>query len=158
GAATTKVLADLGAKVAIGYYHNETGATAVCDSIRAAGGTAIVARADVSRAAEAGALIEHVTKEMGPVDTPINKASSLVKRVPIAELTEEMWDEIMDLNLKSAAFVSRSAIPGMIARKKGAIVNVVSIAGRNGGGPGAGTYASSKGGLITFTKALAKEM
>ena len=64
----------------------------------------------------------------------------------------------MNLNLKSVAFVSRAAMPGMIARKKGAIVNIVSIAGRNGGGPGAGPYSSSKGGLITFTKSLAKEL
>src|SRR5262249_54949353 len=92
------------------------------------------------------------------IDILVNNAGSLVKRVAIAELTEETWDEIMDLNLKSAAFVSRAAIPGMIARKKGVIVNVVSIAGSNGGGPGAGTYTASKGGLITFTKSLAKEM
>ena len=81
-----------------------------------------------------------------------------MKRQPIAELTEEIWDEIMDLNLKSAAFCLAGGDPGMIARKKGAIVNVVSIAGRNGGGPGAGPYSTSKGGLITFTKSLAKEM
>jgi 3-oxoacyl-[acyl-carrier protein] reductase len=158
GAATAAVLADLGAKVAIGYYHNEKGAAGVRDSIRAAGGTAVMVRADVRKAAEAAPLVERVAKELGPVDILVNNAGSLVKRIAIADLTEETWDEIMDLNLKSAAFVSRAAIPAMIARTKGAIINVVSIAGRNGGGPGAGAYSSSKGGLITFTKSLAKEM
>jgi 3-oxoacyl-[acyl-carrier protein] reductase len=158
GAATAAVLADLGAKVAIGYYRNETGAAGVRDSIRAAGGTAIAVRADVRKAAEAAPLVERVAGELGPIDIVVNNAGSLVKRVAIADLTEETWDEIMDLNLKSAAFVSRAAIPGMIARRKGSIINVVSIAGRNGGGPGAGAYSSSKGGLITFTKSLAKEM
>jgi 3-oxoacyl-[acyl-carrier protein] reductase len=64
----------------------------------------------------------------------------------------------MNLNLKSVMVCSQAAVPGMIERKSGAIVNVVSIAGRNGGGPGAGTYSTAKGGLITFTKALAREM
>jgi 3-oxoacyl-[acyl-carrier protein] reductase len=158
GAATAAVLADLGAKVAIGYFQNEKGATGVRDAISAAGGTAIAVRADVRKAAEAALLVERVVKELGPIDILVNNAGSLVKRVAIADLTEETWDEIMDLNLKSAAFVSRAAIRGMISRKKGSIINVVSIAGRNGGGPGAGAYSSSKGGLITFTKSLAKEM
>ena len=115
-------------------------------------------RADVRRVDEARRSSRRVEDELGPIDILVNNAGSLVKRQPIAELTEEIWDEIMDLNLKSAAFCSRAAIPGMIARKKGAIVNMVSIAGRNGGGPGAGPYSTSKGGLITFTKSLAKEM
>jgi len=158
GAATAAVLADLGARVAVGYFHNEQGATEVSRSIAEAGGAAIAMKADVRRVDEARALVDRVENEMGPIDILINNAGSLVKRQPIAELTEELWDEIMDLNLKSAAFCSRAAIPGMIARKKGTIVNVVSIAGRNGGGPGAGPYSTSKGGLITFTKSLAKEM
>jgi 3-oxoacyl-[acyl-carrier protein] reductase len=158
GAATAAVLADLGARVAAGYFHNEQGATAVCRAIADAGGAAIAMRADVRRVDEARDLVARVESEMGPIDILVNNAGSLVKRQAIAELTEELWDEIMNLNLKSAAFVSRAAIPGMIARKKGTIVNVVSIAGRNGGGPGAGPYSTSKGGLITFTKSLAKEM
>ena len=158
GAATATVLAELGAKVAIGYYHNERGAMEVCDSIVAAGGTAVTVRSDVRRVDAAAPLIEAVTTGLGPIDILINNAGSLVKRQPIVDLTEEIWDEIMNLNLKSAAFVSRAAMPGMIARKKGAIVNIVSIAGRNGGGPGSGPYSSSKGGLITLTKSLAKEL
>ncbi len=64
----------------------------------------------------------------------------------------------MNLNLKSAMLCSQAVAPSMIERKTGAIVNVVSIAGRNGGGPGAGPYSTAKGGLITFTKSLAKEL
>jgi len=158
GAATATVLADLGAKVAVGYYHNERGATQVCETIAAAGGQAIAMRADVRRVQECAPLIDRVGNELGPMDILVNNAGSLVKRQAIVDLTEELWDEIMNLNLKSVAFVSRAAMPGMIARKKGTIVNVVSIAGRNGGGPGAGPYSSAKGGLITFTKSLAKEM
>jgi 3-oxoacyl-[acyl-carrier protein] reductase len=157
GAATAAVLADLGARVAAGYFQNEAGAQQVCRAIADAGGAAIAMKADVRKASEAAALVRRVEDEMGPLDILVNNAGSLVKRQPIAEMTEELWDEVMDLNLKSAAFCARAALPGMLARKKGAIVNVVSIAGRNGGGPGAGIYSTSKGALITFTKSLAKE-
>src|SRR5262249_23665976 len=80
------------------------------------------------------------------------------KRMKIAEVTEERWDEIMDLNLKSVMLCTQAVAESMTERKRGAIINLVSIAGRNGGGPGAGAYATSKGGLITFTKGIAKEL
>jgi len=158
GAATAAVLAELGAKVAIGYFHNEAGAQKVRTEIEAAGGKAVAIRADVRKPDEARAIVEQATRELGPLDILINNAGSLVKRIPILEITEEGWDNIMDLNLKSAVICSKAVAPTMIGRKTGAIVNIVSIAGRNGGGPGAGPYASAKGGLITFTKSLAKEM
>ena len=158
GAATAAVLADLGAKVAIGYHNNEKGAAQVCEAIVAGGGMAITVKADVRKIAGTTALFERVTNDLGPIDILINNAGSLVKRIAIADMSEAIWDDIMDLNLKSVAFMTQVVMPGMIARKKGAIVNVVSIAGRNGGGPGAGPYSSSKGGLITLTKSMAKEL
>jgi len=84
--------------------------------------------------------------------------SATLERMKILDVTEERWDEIMDLNLKSAVLCSQAVAGSMIERKSGNIVNIVSIAGRNGGGPGAGAYATAKGGLITFTKSLAKEL
>lgn len=158
GAATAAVLADLGARVAAGYFHNERGAVQVAEAIQAAGGIAIAIRADVSKVAEIGPLVDRVQRELGPIDILINNAGSLVKRQSVRELTEDLWDEVMDLNLKSAVFCSRAVAEGMVARKRGAIVNLVSIAGRNGGGPGAGPYSTAKGALITFTKSLAKEL
>jgi len=158
GAATASVLADLGARVAIGWYQNESGAEGVRQKIIGSGGKAIAVRADVRRAPEIDKMMKQVTGELGPIDILVNNAGSLVKRIPILEVTEEAWDDIMDLNLKSAALCSQAVVPSMVERRKGAIVNIVSIAGRNGGGPGAGPYASAKGGLIAFTKSLAKEM
>jgi 3-oxoacyl-[acyl-carrier protein] reductase len=158
GAATAAVLADLGASVGAGYFHNERGAAQVVDAIGRAGGKALAIHADVSRAQEIPPLVERVERELGPIDILVNNAGSLVRRQAIRELEEELWDEVLDLNLKSAAFCSRAVAPGMIERKRGSIVNVVSIAGRNGGGPGAGPYSTAKGGLIAFTKALAKEL
>jgi len=158
GAAAAEVMADLGAQVAIGYHGNEKGAVQVRDRISSAGGKAITVRADVRKSNEIRTMVEAVTKQLGPIDILINNAGSLIQRMKIQELTEERWDEIMDLNLKSAMLCSQAVMASMIERKRGAIVNIVSIAGRNGGGPGAGAYATSKGGLTTFTKALAKEL
>ena len=158
GAATATVLADLGARVAIGYHRNQKGAEQVRDGIVAAGGKAIAIHADVRRAGEVRSLVKSAVDQLGPIDILVNNAGSLVERRPILEQTEEILDEIMDLNLKSAILCSQVVGASMLARKTGAIINIVSIAGRNGGGPGAGPYATAKGGLITFTKALAKEL
>ena len=158
GAATAMVFANLGAKVAIGYYQNQKGAEQVLESIAAGGGQAIALQADVREAAGIRALVEGAGARFGPIDILVNNAGSLVERMKIRETTAAQWDNIMNLNLKSAMLCSQAVASTMMERKSGAIVNIVSIAGRNGGGPGAGAYATAKGGLIAFTKALAKEM
>jgi 3-oxoacyl-[acyl-carrier protein] reductase len=155
GAATAAVFAELGAKVAIGYHANQKGAEAVRAAI---GDGAIAIKADVRRADEIRALVDRAARALGPIDILINNAGSLVKRWPLKDLTEEGLDEIVNLNLKSAVLCSQAVAPSMIERGHGAIVNIVSIAGRNGGGPGAGPYAAAKGGLIAYTKSLAKEL
>ena len=157
GAATAELLAELGASVAIGYYHNETGAEQVRDKITRPGGRAIAIRADVRKPDEIPSLVT-VAADLGPIDILVNNAGSLIERLPMAGMTVERWDEVMDLNLKSAMLCSQAVAPSMIERKGGAIINVVSIAGRTGGGPGAGAYATAKAGLIALTKAMAKEL
>ncbi len=158
GAATAAVFANLGARVAIGYLKNETGAFAVRDAICATGGTAIAVKGDVRQAVDIRAVVAQTVAELGPIDILINNAGWLVERQKLADITEERWDEIMDLNLTSAVLATQLVVPSMIERKSGSIVNLVSIAGRNGGGPGALAYATSKGALITFTKGAAREL
>ncbi len=158
GAATAHVFADLGAKVAIGYHGNQAGAERVRVDIERAGGKAIAIRADVRKGSDIHMLVNSVTERLGPIDILVNNAGSLVERQRILEVTEERWNDIMALNLTSAVLCSQAVAAGMIERKSGAIINIVSIAGRNGGGPGAGAYATAKGGLITLTKSLAKEL
>jgi 3-oxoacyl-[acyl-carrier protein] reductase len=158
GAATAALFAELGAKVAIGYYHNEEGAEQVRQKITAAGGEAIAVCADVRHADQIRILVSRTTEQLGPIDILVNNAGSLIERQRIMEMTEERWDEVLNLNLKSAMLCSQAVAASMIERKSGAIVNLVSIAGRTGGGPGAGAYSVAKGGLITFTKSLAKEL
>jgi 3-oxoacyl-[acyl-carrier protein] reductase len=158
GAATALVLADLGASVALGYHNNQKGAEEVAAQITSNGGMAITLKADVSKSAEAVPLVARAAEALGPLDILINNAGSLVGRMPVAKITEEGWDYVFDLNLKSAVLCSQAAALSMTKRKSGAIVNVVSIAARNGGGPGAGAYSAAKAGLIAFTKSLAKEL
>jgi 3-oxoacyl-[acyl-carrier protein] reductase len=158
GAATALVLADLGASVAIGYHNNQKGADEVAAQIVSGGGKAVTLKADMRHSTEVAPLVARSAEALGPLDILVNNAGSLVARLPLAKITEAGWDEIMDLNLKSAVLCSQAAAPSMAERKSGAIVNVVSIAGRNGGGPGAGPYAAAKAGLIAFTKSLAKEL
>ena len=158
GRATAEHLARHGASVAINFHNNEAGAEEVRKAVTKAGGKAIAVQADVSRAAAVKALVERTVKELGPVDILVNNAGSLVERLKILELTEQRWDDVLDLNLKSAFLCSQAVAKSMMERKAGAIVNVSSVAGRNGGALGSIHYSTAKGGLITFTKGLAKEM
>jgi 3-oxoacyl-[acyl-carrier protein] reductase len=158
GAATAIALADLGARVAITYHRNRRGAEETRDGIVAAGGTAIALETDVRRGDDVRALVARVTAELGPIDILVNNAGSLVARMKLSEVTEERLDEIFALNFKSAVLAAQAVAPSMIERQRGAIVNVVSIAGHNGGGPGAGAYAAAKAALTSYTKSLAKEL
>jgi 3-oxoacyl-[acyl-carrier protein] reductase len=158
GAATAEVLADLGARVAIGYFHNEKGAREVEHRISAAGGKVVAIRSDMRQANEARMLVRRAAEQLGPLDILVNNAGSLVKRMLTSEVSEDALDEILALNLKSAAICTQEAVGPMVERKRGAIVHISSIAGRNGGGPGAGVYAAAKAGVIALTKAQAKEL
>ncbi|MDX6385648.1 MAG: glucose 1-dehydrogenase [Blastocatellia bacterium] len=158
GRATAEALAANGARVAINFHRNQAGAEAAHREITAAGGSAVVIQADVTQAGEVQSLVEQTVAEFGPVDILVNNAGSLIERLRILELTEERWDEVIDLNLKSAFLCCRAVAASMMERKTGAIINVSSIAGRTGGALGSIHYSAAKGGLITFTKGLAKEL
>lgn len=158
GAATAVVFAELGAHVGIGYWRNEQGAKTVRDAVVTAGGKAIAIKADVRQPADIELLVKRTAAELGQIDILVNNAGSLVERQGIKEITEERWDDVMNLNLRSAMLCSRAVVPAMIQRGSGAIINVSSIAAHTGGGPGAGIYSVAKAGIITLTKSLAKEL
>lgn len=158
GRAAALVLGANGARVAINFHRNEAGAAAARAEILSGGGSALVVQADVTRASDVESLVEQTVAEFGPIDILVNNAGSLVERLKILELTEERWDEVIDLNLKSAFLCCQAVAGSMMERQTGAIINVSSIAGRNGGALGSIHYSAAKGGLITFTKGLAKEL
>jgi 3-oxoacyl-[acyl-carrier protein] reductase len=158
GAAAAVTLAELGARVAIGYHRNRRGAEDTRDRIVAGGGAALALEADVRRAAGIRQLVDRTVADLGPIDILVNNAGSLVARVALRELTEAHIDDVLALNFKSAVLASQAVAASMIERKRGAIINVVSIAGHTGGGPGAGVYAAAKAALTAFTKSAAKEL
>lgn len=158
GHATAVAFAESGAAVAINYHRNESGAELLRKQIIEDGGRAITIQADVTKADEIEGLVKRATAELGPVDILVNNAGSLIERLKILDITEERWDQVIDLNLKSAFLCSKAVIPSMVERRTGTIINLSSIAGRNGGALGSIHYATAKGGIITFTKGLAKEL
>ncbi|WP_010276779.1 SDR family NAD(P)-dependent oxidoreductase [Paenibacillus senegalensis] len=152
-------LAASGAKVAVNYLSNREGAEETVALIQAAGGEAAAFQADVTNVQAVRQMLADVKQTLGgEIDILVNNAGHLVRRMLVEEMSEEHYAQVMDVNLKSAVFVSQAVIPGMKARGGGRIVNVTSVAAHNGGGPGASIYAASKAAVIGFTKALAKEL
>ncbi len=158
GRATAEAAAREGARVAVNFLKNRAGAEQAVEAIRKAGGEAIAIRADVTSSADVRAMVGAVRERWGRVDILVNNAGDLLARRTLAEMTEEYWDQVMALNLKSAFLCVKAVWEEMAARKSGCVINVTSIAGRNGGGPGAAAYAAAKGGLLIYTKGLAREL
>jgi len=158
GRATAEAVARQGARVGVNYFKNQSGAEQTVEAIRKSGGEALAIRADVTSSSEVRSMVGEVRRQYGRIDILINNAGDLLARRTLADMTEDYWDQVMALNLKSAFLCVKAVWEEMAARKSGCIVNITSIAGRNGGGPGAAAYAAAKGGLLTYTKGLAKEL
>ena len=157
GRAVSLKLAAEGARVCINFANDEASAQETLRLIQAAGGEAIVHRADVTDAAAVEGLVAATQAAYGQrIDVLINTAGGMVARKPLAEIDEAFFDTVMDLNLKSVFLAMKAVVPHM--EPGGAIVNFASLAGRDGGGPGAAMYATSKAAVMTFTRAMAKEL
>ena len=158
GRACALTLGRRGARVAVHYMKSRAGADEVVAALKAKGAEAAAFQADLTKSAEVARLVDAVTRECGPIDILVNNAGDLIARTPLLEMSEEFFHAVMDVNLTSAFLMCRAVGPGMVARKSGAIINMSSLAAWNGGGPGAGAYSTAKGAIVSFTKALAKEM
>jgi len=155
GAAAAKKLASEGANVAISYFESSKGADAVVADIEAAGGKALAVQADLNTQEGVDKLVGATVDAYGAVDVLVNNAGGLIARKTIAEMDLAHWNNVMTLNLTSTFMMTKACLPHM---KSGAIVNLASQAGRDGGGPGAVAYATSKGAVMTMTRGLAKEL
>ena len=155
GSAIAKKLAAEGANVAINYFASSAGADATVDAIKSTGGNAFAMQGDLTKADDVKAFVERTVEEFGGVHVLVNNAGGLVKREKIAEMSLEHWQNVMDVNLTSTFMMTNAALQHMT---DGAIVNLASQAGRDGGGPGAVPYATSKGAVMTMTRGLAKEL
>jgi len=158
GAAVAVAFAARGMRVAVHYNSSADAANGVVDTIRAAGGTAFALKADVRDTAAIRECVKQAAAQLGRIDVLVNNAGSLVKRVPIAEFDDALFDEVMHINARSVLAYCREVVPLMRAQGGGNIINVTSVAARTGGGPGAYLYAGSKGFVSTATHGLAREL
>jgi 3-oxoacyl-[acyl-carrier protein] reductase len=150
-------LASEGAKVVVNYKNGEDEANKTLQAIKEAGGEAIIVKGDVTNAADIANLVNETRKAFGEeIHILVNVAGGLVARKTLQEMDEAFFDTVMNLNLKSVFLATKAVTPYM--QSGASIINFSSIAGRDGGGPGASAYATSKGAVITFTRSLAKEL
>lgn len=150
-------LAEAGAKIVVNYYNSEAGAKETVDAIKSMGGEAIAVKADASNLDDIKRLKDETVQAFGSsVDILVNNAGGLFARKTLQEFDESFYDLVMNVNFKSTVFVMQ-AFESLMG-KGASIINLSSLAARDGGGGGSSLYASSKGAVTTFTRAMAKEL
>ncbi len=157
GAGIAKALAECGAQVTITYFSHEAEANDTVNALKGLGCDAAMLQLDATDSAQVAALAAQAAERMqGKIDILVNNAGHLVDRVQTASMSDEHWHRVIDVNLTSAFYCTREALPYM--PEGGRIVNMASMAARNGGGNGTVAYAASKAGVIGLTRGLAKEL
>jgi 3-oxoacyl-[acyl-carrier protein] reductase len=158
GYAITEHLLEAGADVAVHYFSSEAGARELKSIAEAKGHRAGIFRADLTKEAEATALVNNAAQFLGGLDILVNNAGDLVQRRTLPEVDLEFWDRVMQVNVTSMMLVTRAATPWMVKAGQASIVNLSSLAGRKGGHAGSLVYSTAKGAVITWTRALANEL
>jgi 3-oxoacyl-[acyl-carrier protein] reductase len=158
GKAAALTLGQRGARVAVHYMKSRDGAEEVVAALKTAGTDARAFQGDLTKEAGVQSLVADVSAHFGDIDILVNNTGDLIERKPLLEMSLELFQAVMDVNLTSTFLMCRAVAPGMVARKRGVIVNMASLAAWNGGGPGAGAYSASKGAIVSLTKALAREV
>ena len=156
GAAIARALAAQGADVAVGYSSGETEASEVVAQIESLGRRAVALGADARDSEAFGALWARAEDELGPLDILVNNAG-LLKPAFLGMMSEDAWDETLDVNLKAAWALSKKAARALQRRKGGRIINMASQAAQSGEAM-ATHYSAAKAGLIGLTKATAREL
>ena len=155
GRATAQLLAEKGAKIAV-VDRDEGAGPAAAEQITGSGGEALFVQTDVSRPQDVTAMAEQVLSAFGKVDILINNAATFPRSM-LVDMTWEEWQQVIDVNLHGPFLCTKALVDQMIQRRSGKIVNIASGLGITGGVKAA-HYATSKGGLISFTKCLALEL
>lgn len=158
GAAIALQLADLGAAVLVNHLDTPEAAEAIAAEIRRHGRRALVHAADVTDRAAVLGMVAAAEAGLGPVDLLVNNVGGLIETRRFLDFDDALWDRIFALNVKSAFICSQAVLPGMIARRRGQIVNVSSIAAETGAPGGSIPYAAAKGAMNTLTLGLAREL
>lgn len=157
GRAISIKLANAGAKVVVNYNSSETDANETISQIKSLDGEAVAVKANVSTKEGIQTLKNKTIEAFGnKVDILVNNAGGLIARKSLQELDEEFYETVMNINFKATVFVTQAFEPLM--GQGGSIINLSSLAARDGGGGGASLYASSKGAVSTFTRGISKEL
>lgn len=158
GEAISRHFIDSGANVAIHYFSSADTANQLKEYALSKGQKAIAVRGDLTKEADANVMIEKTVEAFGSLDILINNTGSLVERKMLSEMEADFWHKVMDINLTSMMFVTRAAAPHLAKNENSSIVNLASLAGRKGGHPGSLVYSTSKGAVLTLTRALSAEL
>jgi 3-oxoacyl-[acyl-carrier protein] reductase len=159
GASIVTQLASLGASVACSYNKSRAGAEALAARLGEQGLRIFPVQANVINGAEVKAAVEQAVAYFGqPIAFLVNNAGDNIDAQPVETMPEEVWNNVLGINLTGPFLCAKYCIPGMKALGGGRIVNVTSISARTGGGPGSAHYVASKAGLEGFTRSLAKEL
>jgi NAD(P)-dependent dehydrogenase (short-subunit alcohol dehydrogenase family) len=156
GRAIVLELAREGAKVALNYHSSDAAAREVADAITKAGGTCLLAKANLADPREARGMVKRVADQFGHLDILVNNAG-ITRDKQLAKMTDEEWLEVIQTNLNAVFFCTSAAIPFMTAQSYGRIVNVSSMNGQVGAF-GQANYSASKGGVFAFTRTAALEL
>ncbi len=151
GAETVRLFSKNGYRVAFSYLNSENEALSLAKECNA-----LCVKCDISKSRDVSNAVKHVLNELGAVDVLINNAG-ISEFSLFTDITDEMWDRMISINLSGAFYASRALLPQMISRKKGVILNVSSMWGEVGASCEV-HYSAAKAGLIGMTKALAKEL
>lgn len=156
GQAIALALARAGAHVSIGYYRHHERAQALCRRIEGLGVQALPLKADLTHADDAAGLVERTEAALGRVDILVNNAGIALAKLLI-DTTLDEWEAMMAIHLRGTFACTKAALPGMIRRRFGRIINISSMWGQVGAANEV-AYSTAKAGLIGFTKALAQEV
>lgn len=157
GRAVSLALAEAGASVAVNYFHDAAAGKETVESIRKMGGTATAIAGDMTKRGDVEKLVAETRRAFGDsIDVLVNVVGGLVARKALPEMDEEFLEHVLRLNVTSTFLTTQCVLPHMA--EGGSIVNFASQAGRDGGGPGAAAYSTSKGAVMSLTRAMAKEL
>lgn len=156
GRATVRTLADAGCDVAVHFHRSRSEADAAVGEVGALGRRAVAVQGDFSHAAAVRTAVQRAAEFLGGIDILVNNAGSLIDRLPLDAITDAHWEAVIALNLSSVFYACQAALPHL--RPKARIVNVTSIAAHTGGGAHSFPYAAAKGGVLSLTRGLAREL
>jgi 3-oxoacyl-[acyl-carrier protein] reductase len=157
GAAAAVALAKAGAAVGVHYHSSGDGAGGVVDQITAAGGRGVLLPGDLTSEDQAHAVVDRLVAELGRLDILFNNTGSVVRAARIEECLTELWRQVFDVNVTSAFFVTRRAIPHLRSGGRGSVINNLTLSVQTGG-QGTGPYVAAKGALQALTRTLAREL